>query len=68
MLGSFNDSRDTTPQCDSGSFERRTTGLIGFDSACESTRSGPRMQSYLVNALCKKIVAETKRNDFALAA
>jgi hypothetical protein len=56
------------PQCDSGSFERRTTGLIGFDSACESTRSGPRMQSYLVNALCKKIVAETKRNDFALAA
>lgn len=43
-------------------------GLIGFDSACESTRSGPRMQSYLVNALCKKIVAETKRNDFALAA
>jgi len=56
------------PQCDSGSFERRATGLIGFDSACESTRSGPRMQSYLVNALCKKIVAETKRNDFALAA
>jgi len=56
------------PQSDSGSFERRTTGLIGFDSACESTRSGPRMQSYLVNALCKTIVAETKRNDFALAA
>ena len=56
------------PQCDSGSFERRTTGLIGFDSACESTRSGPRMQGYLVNDLCKTIVAETKRNDFALAA
>jgi hypothetical protein len=56
------------PQSDSGSFARRTTGLIGFDSACESTRSGPRMQSYLVNALCKTIVAETKRNDFALAA
>ena len=56
------------PQCDSGSFARRFTGLIGFDGACVSTRSGPRMQGYLVNAPCKNIVAETKRNDFALAA
>ena len=56
------------PQCDSGSFARRTTGLIGFDSACLSTRSGPRMQGYLVNAPCKTISAESKRTDFALAA
>ena len=56
------------PQCDSGSFERRTTGLIGFDSACEAAGSGPRMQGYLVNDLCEPIVADAKRNDFALAA
>jgi hypothetical protein len=42
--------------------------MIGFDIACEPTRSGPRMQSYLANDLCKKIVADAKRNDFALAA
>jgi hypothetical protein len=30
--------------------------------------SGPRMQSHLVNALCKTISAESKRTDFALAA
>ena len=46
----------------------RRTGLIGFDSACDAAGSGPRMQGYLVNAPCKNIVAESKRNDFALAA
>ena len=61
-----------TPQRDSGPFERRTstedTGMIGFDIACESAGSGPRMQGYLVNDLCKPISAENKRTDFALAA
>jgi hypothetical protein len=28
-------------------------GMIGFDIACETARSGPRMQGYLVNDLCK---------------
>lgn len=42
--------------------------MIGFDIACEPTRSGPRMQGYLANDLCKTIVADAKRNDFALAA
>ncbi len=42
--------------------------MIGFDIACVTAGSGPRMQSYLVNALCKTIVADAKRNDFALAA
>ena len=44
------------------------TGLIGFDSVCEAAGSGPRMQGYLVNDLCEPIVADAKRNDFALAA
>ena len=62
-----------TQQCDNGPFARRTlgfedTGMIGFDIACESARSGPRMQGYLVNDLCKPISAETKRTEFALAA
>jgi hypothetical protein len=43
-------------------------GMIGFDIACETARSGPRMQSYLVNDLCKNIVANKKAADFALAA
>ena len=43
-------------------------GMIGFDIACETARSGPRMQGYLVNDLCEPIVADAKRNDFALAA
>jgi hypothetical protein len=30
-----------------------TMGMIGFDIACETARSGPRMQGYLVNDLCK---------------
>jgi hypothetical protein len=42
--------------------------MIGFDIACEPAGSGPRMQGYLVNDLCKNIVADAKRNDFALAA
>jgi len=58
----------TIPQRDSGPFARRITGMIGFDIVCESARSGPRMQGYLVNAPCKTISAETKRTDFALAA
>jgi hypothetical protein len=43
-------------------------GMIGFDIACEPTRSGPRMQGYLVNDLCKTITANKKQSDFALAA
>jgi hypothetical protein len=43
-------------------------GMIGFDIACETARSGPRMQSYLANDLCKNIVANKKAADFALAA
>lgn len=43
-------------------------GMIGFDIACEPTRSGPRMQGYLVNAPCKTISANKSQNDFALAA
>ena len=29
-------------------------GMIGFDIACKTARSGSRMQSYLVNDGCKK--------------
>jgi hypothetical protein len=43
-------------------------GMIGFDIACETARSGPRMQSYLVNDLCKTTGANVKRTDLALAA
>jgi hypothetical protein len=56
------------PQSDSGPSTRRITGMIGFDIACSFARSGPRMQGYLVNDLCENIVADAKRNDFALAA
>jgi hypothetical protein len=42
--------------------------MIGFDIVFESTRSGPRMQGYLVNAPCKPITANNKQSDFALAA
>ena len=42
--------------------------MIGFDIACKTERSGPRMQGYLVNDPRKTIVADAKRNDFALAA
>jgi len=48
--------------------EKEPTGMIGFDIACESARSGPRMQGYLVNAPCKTITAEKKQSAFALAA
>jgi uncharacterized protein (DUF1501 family) len=41
---------------------------LGFDIACEPTRSGPRMQGYLVNDLCETITANKKQSDFALAA
>ena len=60
----------TTPQCVTAALCKagECMGMIGFDIACEPTRSGPRMQGYLVNDLCKTIVAEQKRNDFALAA
>ena len=43
-------------------------GMIGFDIACETARSGPRMQGYLVNAPCEPITANNKQSDFALAA
>jgi hypothetical protein len=29
-------------------------GMIGFDIACKTARSGSRMQGYLVNATCKQ--------------
>lgn len=53
----------TTPQC-----EQQLMGMIGFDIGRRPRGSGPRMQSYLVNALCKPIGADSKRTDFALAA
>jgi hypothetical protein len=68
MLGCREASGLAIQQRDSGPFERRTTGMIGFDIACESAGSGPRMQGYLVNDLCKTISADAKRTDFALAA
>jgi hypothetical protein len=49
-------------------------GMIGFDIVCEPARSGPRMRSYLVNALRKNTSADNnstvsaKKADFALAA
>ena len=44
-------------------------GPIGFDGVCRVGRSGPRMQSHLVNVLCKTIGAKSNnRTDFALAA
>ena len=46
----------------------RDMGMIGFDIACETARSGPRMQGYLVNAPCETITANKKQSDFALAA
>lgn len=52
----------------SDSFGWRHMGMIGFDIACETARSGPRMQGYLVNAPCDTITANNKQSDFALAA
>jgi hypothetical protein len=44
-------------------------GMIGFDVGHCVGRSGPRMQSHLVNVLCKTIGAKSNnRTDFALAA
>jgi hypothetical protein len=43
-------------------------GVIGFDVDRHPRRSGSRMQSYLVNDLCKTTGANSKRTDFALAA
>ncbi|MBB5641761.1 hypothetical protein BJ997_002309 [Cryobacterium roopkundense] len=49
-----------------------TMGMIGFDIVCAIMRSGSRMQSYLVNDLCKTISAKSNstvsRSAFALAA
>jgi hypothetical protein len=59
--------RDNGPSQE-GHLDIEGTGMIGFDIACESARSGPRMQGYLVNDLCKNIIADANRNDFALAA
>jgi hypothetical protein len=41
----------TTRQLSSSSV---TMGMIGFDIACKTARSGSRMQGYLVNATCKQ--------------
>ena len=48
-------------------------GMIGFDIACMTARSGSRMQSHLVNDLCKPISANSNstvsaKADLALAA
>ena len=48
--------------------EQLNKGMIGFDGDYLPKRSGSRMQSHLVNALCKPIGADSKRTDFALAA
>ena len=53
---------------DPTSFGWRDMGMIGFDIACETARSGPRMQGYLVNDLCEQITANKTQSDFALAA
>jgi hypothetical protein len=34
-------------------FTEVTMGMIGFDIACKTVRSGSRMQTYLVNDVCK---------------
>ena len=52
---------------------RPHTGMIGFDIACVTVRSGSRMHAYLVNDACKTISANSKstvsaKADFALAA
>jgi len=47
---------------------RGNSGGIGFDVDRHPRRSGSRMQSYLVNALCKTTGANSKGTDFALAA
>jgi len=43
----------TAPAPTTSPFGRRAgaefMGMIGFDIACETARSGPRMQGYLVN-------------------
>jgi hypothetical protein len=41
----------TTPQRATTACQIRlvSMGMIGFDIACETARSGPRMQGYLVN-------------------
>ena len=51
---------DNSTACDSDRFtdslEEREAGMgmIGFDIACKTVRSGSRMQGYLVNAACKQ--------------
>ncbi len=67
MLGCFG-IRLVIQQRDDDRSITEFSGLIGFDSACEPARSGPRMWGYLVNAPCKTISANAKRTDFALAA
>jgi hypothetical protein len=41
----------TTPQRATTAHQSHlvSMGMIGFDIACETARSGPRMQGYLVN-------------------
>jgi hypothetical protein len=63
------EGRLTTPQRDNDPL----TGMIGFDIACKTARSGSRMRGYLVNAPCKPISADSKstvsaKADLALAA
>ena len=68
----------TTQQCDSDPLLRREPtvvfmGMIGFDIACNTARSGSRTQGYLVNAPCKTISADSNstvsaKADLALAA
>ena len=62
----------TTAYSDSVSGKHVNMGMIGFDIACVTVRSGSRMQGYLVNDLCKNISADSnstaKRSTFALAA
>jgi hypothetical protein len=68
VLGCFGSEQLETTQRDSGPSREGSMGMIGFDITCESAGSGPRMQGYLVNDLCKTIIADANRNEFALAA
>ena len=46
-------ARDDGPPLTDREIRQVTMGMIGFDIVCETARSGPRMQGYLVNDLCK---------------
>ena len=56
--------RDSRSTVDDGT---ANMGMIGFDIACKTARSGSRMQRQLVNDICKKTNANSNRIDSAKA-